>query len=259
MPVKKASKIQLSITAFLMILAMTSCGTHKRIVYFQGAAQDTISAQGSYSPVFKPDDIVSVIVTAENPESTASFNLPSGISQEGESGGASLQGYLVDEKGYIELPVLGEYLIGGKSRREVVKELKELYSEYLDNPVVNIQIQNFKITVLGDVGSPGIIEVSNERVTILEAIGISGDLEMTGERENVLVIRDKNGKKIEYRVDLTSKDLFNSPVYYLEQNDVIYVEPNLASRTTGTFWATSGRLFLSLISFGISMVLLITK
>ncbi|MDX1653554.1 MAG: polysaccharide export protein, partial [Brumimicrobium sp.] len=124
---------------------------------------------------------------------------------------------------------------------------------------VSIQIQNFKVTVLGDVQSPGTFTIPNERITIIEAIGIAGDLKMTGNRKNLLVLRDRNGVKTEYRIDLTSKNVLNSPVYYLEQNDVIYVEPNAAARSTGTFWRTSGGIIISLTSLVITTVVLITK
>jgi polysaccharide export outer membrane protein len=235
------------------------------MVYFQDEARDSIASKGSYTPVFKPDDFISVVVTAEDPETAIPFNFPTELAQQGGAAGGYQQGrpaqigYLVDEEGYIELPVLGKIMVGGKSRRVVKEELKSQYNKYLNGPVVNIQIQNFKVTVLGDVQSPGTFTIPNERVTILEAIGIAGDLKMTGERNNVLVLRDRNGEKTEFRVDLTSKEVLNSPVYYLEQNDVVYVEPNAASRSTGTFWRTSGGIFISLTSLIITTVVLITR
>jgi polysaccharide export outer membrane protein len=257
--------IRLTVIVLLTLLITAACGTRERMVYFQGEAQDSVSTNVSYTPVFKPDDFISVVVTAEDPETAVPFNFPTEFAQQGGAAGGYLQGrpaqigYLVDEEGYIELPVLGKIIVGGKNRRVVKEELKQQYNKYLSGPVVNIQIQNFKITVLGDVNSPGTFNIPNERITILEAIGIAGDLEMTGERKNVLVIRDREGKKTEYRVDLTSKEVLNSPVYYLEQNDVVYVEPNGASRSTGTFWRTSGGIFISLTSLIITTVVLITN
>lgn len=235
------------------------------MVYFQGTQNDSLEIEGSYTPVFKPDDFISVVVTAEDPETAVPFNFPTEFAQQGGQAGGYQQGrpaqigYLVDDDGYIELPVLGLVKVGGKNRKTVKEELKTKYEKYLNGPVVNIQIQNFKITVLGDVQNPGTFQIPNERVTIIEALGIAGDLKMTGERDNILVIRDRGGKKTEYRVDLTSKDILNSPVYYLEQNDVVYVEPNAASRSTGTFWRTSGGIFISLTSLIITTVVLITN
>ncbi len=234
------------------------------MVYFQGKLTDSTSE--NYALTFKPDDFISVVVTAEDPETAVPFNFPVQLAGNIPGGGQGYQnerpaqtGYLVDDEGFVELPVLGNYKVGGKTRKEVKKELTEQYDKYLNGPVVIVKIQNFKVTVLGDVSNPGTFTIPNERVTILEAIGIAGDLEMTGERENVLVIRDRDGIKTEYRIDLTKKDFLNSPVYYLEQNDVVYVEPNSAARSTGTFWRTSGGIFISLTSLIITTVVLITN
>ena len=137
--------------------------------------------------------------------------------------------------------------------------LKEKLSAYINNPVVNIQILNFKVTVLGEVNTPGTFKIPNERITILEALGLAGDLKITGVRKNVLVIRDNNGEKEEFRVNLTDRELFNSPIYYLQQNDVVYVEPNAASRSNSTIWKTTGGVFISLTSLIITTIVLIVK
>lgn len=126
---------------------------------------------------------------------------------------------------------------------------------YLKNPIVNIQILNFKITILGDVDKPGTYKIPNERMTILEALGLSGDNNITAYRKNLLVIRDNDGKKEQYRIDLTdSESIFLSPAYYLEQNDVIYVEPNMSKRSSGAFWRTSGAIFISIVGVVISTI-----
>lgn len=261
---KKQPHIQLIIITLFSIVALSSCSTHKKMVYFQGELQDSTSE--NYALTFKPDDFISVVVTAEDPETAIPFNFPEQLAGNSSGGGQGYQnerpartGYLVDDEGYVELPVLGNIKVGGKTRKEVKKELTEKYDKYLNGPVVIVKIQNFKVTVLGDVQNPGTFTIPNERVTILEAIGIAGDLQMTGERENILVIRDRDGVKTEYRIDLTNKDFLNSPVYYLEQNDVVYVEPNAAARSTGTFWRTSGGIFISLTSLIITTVVLITN
>lgn len=226
---------------------------------------DSTKTDASYTPVFKPDDFLSVVVTAEDPETAIPFNFPVNVANQGGMNAGYLQGipsktgYLVDSEGYIELPVLGRIKVSGKSRNELMIELKQKYSQYLNQPVVIIQIQNYKITVLGDVQRPGTFQIPNERITLLEAIGLAGDLSITGERSNVLVIRDNNGVKTEYRIDLTTNEVLSSPVYYLEQNDVVYVEPNAAARSTGTFWRTSGGIIISLTSLVITTVVLITN
>ncbi|MDC1198232.1 polysaccharide export protein, partial [Algibacter sp.] len=134
--------------------------------------------------------------------------------------------YLIDNEGNIDYPVLGKIKLLGLSVQEAQELFKDKLALYLKDPIVNIRILNFRISVLGEVGSPGMYEVSGERITILEALALAGDLTIKGQRENILVVRDFNGTKTYTRVDLTNKELFNSPVYYLTQNDTIYVEPN---------------------------------
>jgi len=238
-----------------LVLAFSSCATKERMVYFQEEnMSDTTNVQESYSPVFKKDDFISVIVTADDPEAAVPFNFPvegndRAMYNNGYTTGNPVRkGYLIDENGDVSLPVIGKIHLAGISRSEAVDMLEKTYSEYLDNPVVNMHIENFKITVLGDVVKPGTFKIPNERITILEAIGLAGDLQITGERKNILVIRERNGKQITHRVNLTSDDVLNSPVYYLEQNDVVYVEPNAARRSQGTFWRTSGSILISVTS-----------
>ena len=230
---------------------------------------DTAIAESpsTYTPTFKPDDYISVIITADDPETAKPFNFPQDvIGQRQQMMGQNMMlgmpinnGYLVDDEGNIDLPVLGTIHVGGMTRKELVTQLKEQYAAYLENPIVNVKIQNFKISVLGDVRSPGTYLVPNERLTLVEAISLAGDLNITGERNNVLVIRERDNQRQEYRVDLTNKDFFQSPVYYLEQNDVVYVEPNVAARVQGTFWRTTGPVLLSITSFAITTILLITN
>ncbi|MFW5768041.1 MAG: polysaccharide biosynthesis/export family protein [Bacteroidota bacterium] len=246
--------LPIAIAGILMML-FSSCATKERMVYFQDEKlADTVDIQKSYSPVFKKDDFISVIVTADDPEAAVPFNFPETGSERYMSNNGYTTGnpvrkaYLIDENGDVSLPVIGKLHLAGISRSQAVDTLEAIYSDYLSNPVVNIHIENFKITVLGDVAKPGTYKIPNERITILEAMGLAGDLNMTGERKNILVIRDNQGEDITYRIDLTSGDVLNSPVYYLEQNDVIYVEPNTAARSQGTFWRTSGSIFISVTS-----------
>jgi len=243
-------------TAMLFVLLFSSCSTKEKMVYFQSdkSIEDSLfQAKTHYSPVFKKDDFISVILTADDAEAVAPFNFPVNeamrMTNNGYTQGNPVRrGYLIDENGNVSLPVIGEVHLAGKTRTEAVKMLEEIYNDYLQNPVVNIHIENYKITVLGDVNRPGTYKIPNERITLLEAIGLAGDLKMSGVRSNVLVIREHDGKKKEYRVDLTSKDFLASDVYYLEQNDVVYIEPNNAARAQGTFWRTTGTIFISLTS-----------
>lgn len=254
------------IALLLLATLAVSCSTRKKMVYFQGD-ENIKTASTTYAPVFKPDDYISVIVTADDPETAVPFNFPQevvGQRQQMMGGNMALgmpinNGYLIDDEGFVELPIIGRMEVGGLTRKELVVQLKEKYTAFLENPIVNVKIQNFKISVLGDVKGPGTYLVPNERITLMEAISLAGDLALTGQRNNILVVREKNNERLEYRVDITGKDFFQSPVYYLEQNDVVYVEPNLASRTQGTFWRTSGPILLSIASFSITTILLLTN
>ena len=244
-------------------LFMVSCNSYNRMVYFQGEATE-LSGPANYTPVFKTDDFIAVLVTAEDPETAIPFNFPTqGIREPINfgylTGTPSKSGYLVDAEGNIDLPIIGKIHVEGKDRMTLTAELQAKYAEYLKHPVVNIQIQNFKVTVLGDVARPGTFQIPNERITLLEAIGLAGDLRITGERNNVLVIRDNNGVKSQFRIDLTTTEALTSPVYYLEQNDVVYVEPNNAGRSQGTLWRSAGPLFISLTSLVITTIVVLTR
>lgn len=233
------------------------------MVYFQGD-EEFPKTQESYTPILKADDYISIIVSSDIPEAAEPFNFPKQENQQRNmmmGGGMQLgmpvmNAYLIDEEGYIDLPVLGRIKAEGLTRKELRDILLPKYKEFLDNPILNIKIMNFRIVVMGDVGSPGVKIVPNERISIIEAVALAGDLNPTAERKNVLVIRERQGERQEYRVDLTGKDFVNSPVYYLEQNDVVYVEPNLAARTQGTFWRTTLPTVISLTTIAVTTLLL---
>lgn len=167
--------------------------------------------------------------------------------------------YLVDEAGEIDFPVIGKLKIEGLSPEELRLMLRNRLSEYLKDPIINIRLQNFTITVLGEVNRPGTYPVNGEQISILEALGFAGDLTIRGVRNNVLVIRDFNGTKVYTRIDLTSKNLVESPVYYLTQNDVVYVEPNKSGITASSLDQRAS-IAISIASVLItSTVILITR
>lgn len=214
---------------FCVLLSMFSCTSKKKMIYFQGDAAIS-EANKNYNPIFHTDDLLSITVMGMDAETVKPFNLPSqntlGSAGGYSQGSQTAPGYLIDIEGNIDFPLIGNIKVAGLTRSAVVDTLKAKLKPYLNNPTVIIRILNFKVTVLGEVHNPGTFTIPNERVTLPEAIGIAGDLLITGKRKNVLVIRDNEGKKTKYNVDLTTKDLFTSPVYYLNQNDVVYVEPN---------------------------------
>ncbi len=242
------------------LLSMSSCVSRKEIVYFQDRGVDTtINSNQVYNIVFRPGDIVTIVVSALDIEATQPFNMPVvgfNASDGRVTGAQRLQDYLLDINGNIEFPVLGKLRIGGLNRLEASNLLISKLKEYIKNPIVNIRLTNFKITVLGEVKKPGAYTINNERVTLPEALGLAGDLTISGKRDNILVIREVNGIKTKHRVDLTKDDVFSSPVYYLAQNDVIYVEPKKALIKDSSFGKSTSVVF-SLASILIQLSLFI--
>ncbi|WP_340077611.1 polysaccharide biosynthesis/export family protein [Leptobacterium sp. I13] len=219
-------KCRLKNNLFFIILSifLVSCASREDVVYFQNAKDfETIVDTDTFSPNFKIDDIVSIHVSAYDMEATKPFNLVKGTSEFGRP--VELD-YLIDKDGNIDFPILGKVKLLGLNPEEAKQLLREKLKDYLKDPIINIRIKNFRVTVLGEVNRPGTYRIEGERITVLEALGLAGDLRIKGERKNVLVIRDFNGTKTYTRIDLTSKEFVKSPVYYLTQNDVVYVEPN---------------------------------
>lgn len=213
------------ILLILSVFLITSCASRKDVVYFQdtGNFETVVNTNRSVSK-FKVDDLVSIHVSSLNPEASAPFNLYRGATEGGFQ--AEQVDYLVDEAGEIDFPVIGKLKIEGLSPEELRNMLRNRLSDYLKDPIINIRLRNFSVTILGEVSNPGTYPVNGEQISILEALGLAGDLTVQGVRNNVLVIRDFNGTKVYTRIDLTSKKMVDSPVYYLTQNDVVYVEPN---------------------------------
>lgn len=220
--------VKITLLSLLFVLFLTtSCASRKDLVYLQGGsnAKELVS----YEPVLQPDDVVMIVVSSENPEVAAPYNLKA-ITVQGDSentiGTQRMQTYILDKEGKIEFPLLGSIALGGLTKTQAVAKLKELLKDHVSDAVINFRILNFKVTVLGEVQKPGTYSVASERITLLEAIGMSGDLTIYGNRTNVLLIREKNGTKTMERIDLTKSDFLNSSAYYLSQNDVVYIEPN---------------------------------
>ena len=244
----------------LIILLLGSCASKKDVVYFQNAGEfETLVDKNSFTPKFKIDDVVSIHISTLNEEASAPFNLYRGSRTTGVGVAPQSVDYLVDQAGEIDFPVIGKIKIAGLSPEEVRILLRDQLSEYLKDPIINIRLQNFTITVLGEVSRPGTYPVNGERITVLEALGLAGDLTIKGQRENVLVIRDFDGTKVYNRIDLRSKEAMNSPVYYLTQNDVVYVEPN-QSAVTSSQLDNRASIWVSIASVLItSTVLIITR
>lgn len=211
----------------ILFLSISSCATRKDVVYFQNAKDfETIVDTDTFKAKLKVGDILSIYVSTLDPTVAQPYNILARTG--GENGGGQLLDFLIDVEGNIDYPVLGKIKLAGLTIEEAKQLLKAKFSDgqLLKDPVIIIRLLNFRVTVGGEVRAPGVYPVVGERVTILEALGMAGDLTIKGRRDNILVIRDFNGSKTYTRIDLTSKEVFNSPVYYLTQNDYIYVEPN---------------------------------
>ena len=214
-------------------MLLTSCATKKEVVYFQNTSSfETIVDKNSFTPKFKVDDLVNIHVSTLDIEASVPFNLFRGASEGGIR--PEQVDYLVDQDGEIDFPVIGKIKISGLSAEEVRVLLREKLNDFLKNPIINIRLQNFTVTILGEVRMPGTYPVNGERISILEALGLAGDLTVKGVRTNVMVIRDFDGTKVYTRIDLTKKEAMSSPVYYLTQNDVVYVEPNKSAITASS-------------------------
>lgn len=225
-----------SFVAFVVAaLAFCSCSTTKDIAYFQNKAVGQPEKIDKHAGiVIQPKDMLSIVVSSRNPELTVMFNLPVISYQAGSeivsTGGANqrLMGYVVDNDGCIDFPELGKLKVAGKTRWELAQMIKDklIKDGYLTDAVVTVEFLNFKVSVIGEVTNPGTFTIEGDKVTILQALGLARDLTIFGRRDNVTVIREQEGTRVLYEVDLTDVDLFKSPGYYLQQNDVVYVQPN---------------------------------
>jgi len=203
----------------------------RKTTYFNDLHDGEIKSAVAIIPSIHKNDILSISVSSLNPDASALFNSPNlhpNTSANMLGTPSQLAGYLVNERGDIQFPVLGSVHADGLSVKELTDSItRMLYDKkMLVDPIVAIRILNFRVTVLGEVGRPGVIPVPNEQITLLEALGLAGDLTIYGRRDNVLLIRENEDKKIIQHIDLNSPDILASPFYYLKSNDVIYVEPN---------------------------------
>jgi len=233
-------KTRILLISILAIAMFTSCGTPKDIVYFEDEPiEGGLLMAEPKEILYKPDDILTINVSALDPDTVKPFNLPVVANNTSDvvssQGRLQLQTYLVDYDGNIEFPVLGRLKVAGLTRRELTSLLVERIGTMANNPIVNVRLANFTITIIGEVTRPGTFTIQDERITVLEALGLASDLTIYGKRKNVLIIREVDGRKKFANIDLTSINTVNSPVYYLQQNDVIYVEPNKARKRQSTY------------------------
>jgi len=238
----------------LLMLLLTSCGSYKDIPYFQDLAHDKVTEEdvANYTPLtIKTADILAVNVSSKNPESTAIFNYNlnrvNGTNFD-TSRENPVTGYLVNEKGFITLPLLGAVKAAGITTDSLASTINRLLIKFYKDPMVNIRIINLKVSIFGDVAKPNAYTLQNERTTITQALSLAGDLNITGMRKNVILIREKDGKRKYIPIDLTSKNIFKSEYYYLQNNDEIYVQPDRTKYATVDRGYRTATLLLSGLS-----------
>jgi polysaccharide export outer membrane protein len=248
-----------SLTKFLLIFfIITSCATKKDLYYFQDI--DEIEIQNSYKYLnIQPGDILDIQIKALNPESVLIFQKQSSFMQQNiQFQNRPIDGYLVGDDNSINLPLIGSFSTSGLNTSTLSEEIVNKLTPYIKNPSVNVRILNFRVSVLGEVASPGTYTFLEERVSIPQAIGQAGDLTINGDRNNVLLVRDLNGNKTSQFIDLTKSDFINSSNYYLKQNDVIYIRPNNAKVKSSGLVGNASTL-VSILSLAVSLFIVINR
>ncbi|MEM9526804.1 MAG: polysaccharide biosynthesis/export family protein [Bacteroidota bacterium] len=222
----------------LAILLLTSCVPHRDLVSFNEAPLpigQTEEIANALELKIQPNDLLRIEVQSIDPEAALPFNQMTtgeGLAQMSAENRQLFRGYLVDQDGFIDFPVVGRIGVEGRTLESLQEFIRTELQTYLKSPVVNARFLNLKVTVLGEVAQPGVVSLLNSRVTILEAIGLAGDLSDYANRSNILIVREEDGKRSYERLNLQADDVFTSPYYYLQQNDLIYIEPIRARTAT---------------------------
>ncbi len=248
---------------FPLVALLAACGSQKDIVYMQNDQYGQDEAILNMNKIkIQPHDQVSIIVSCKEPELASLFNLKQPNGSGGTTSGNRLA-YTVDDEGDITFPMLGKIHIAGLTRDEISKKISDLLinEQWISDPIVTVEFANLHFSALGEVASPGCYSITNDKINLLEALSMAGDLTIHGERE-IIVIREQNGKRVKYLVDLRDKNLYDSPVFYLQQNDVIYVQPDKsiarqAADNPNNFKSIA--LWMSIASFLSTMAVLIFK
>jgi polysaccharide export outer membrane protein len=247
----------------IFVTLFTSCVSQKEVTYFQPSSINSdLEISKSIPPYIakiQKGDILSVMVGSLSPEASAMFNpyqsmaMGMQILQPQANAPTAVSGYLVDEDGFVTLPLIGKIAVSNLSTKEATDRITAQLDKFLQQPTVNIRILNFKVSVMGEVARPSVYIVPNEKITLTEAISLAGDLTIYGKRNNILVIRENNGNREFARIDITKRDFFNSPYYYLHTNDVVYVEPTKGKITSSDRTVQLAPIVLS----GLSLLTLI--
>lgn len=266
-------KILGTLCAAALLLGLASCNpeTYKKINYLQDVSDNTsMSMKVNRGIIIQPQDQLSIIVNSRDPKMATPFNLSVSTyysgSELGTSGSSSrITGYVVSNEGDINFPSLGTLHVAGLNRWELQDLIKDRLADsgLLKDATVTVEFLNFKVSVLGEVAAPGTYSVTGDKITILQALALARDLTIYGQRENVQVIREQNGKRQIYVLDLTNSGIFDSPAYYLQQNDVVYVTPSKVRAgqgeinenyfKSGSFWISLASISMTTINFIIAL------
>lgn len=258
------------ITLFLLsAVLMASCASQKRALYLQDLDNEAVAKiADNYQIRIKPLDRLTIVVNSKNPELAAPFNTATsynsltGTSISGEisttASGNALQVRTVDDQGMLDMPIIGKVECKGKTRTELAHEIADQIRRggHISDPTVNIQFADMRISVLGEVARPGQYEVTRDRISLFDALSMAGDLTIYGIRNDVSVIREEDGVRTSASLDLTSQDIFNSPYFYIQQNDVIYVRPNKYKAQSGEI-SQNRSFYISLVSTAVSVATLL--
>lgn len=245
------------IVIMVWLCTLSSCVNVREAIYLDSIGDAEISRTvEDLEPVIQKNDLLSITVSSPNPAATQIFNVTIATSTQ-TLGYATTQalGYLVNQEGFIEFPILGNIKAAGFTKKQLKENITKslVQRQLLTDPVVVVRYLNYKVTVLGEVGHPTVINVPDEKITLLEALGLAGDMTVYARRDNVMVIREEEGKRIVKRLNLNSKDLFTSPYYYLRSSDIVYVEPNKAKISA----ASNTRIWLPIVFSGLSLTAII--
>lgn len=247
---------------FLLSLLFGSCVSSEKFALLQNGTNAKEAKTADFQAVLQPDDVLIIIISTDNPLVSQPYNLATvNIANSNSEVGVMQQrqlNYQIDQEGFIQIPNLGSVKAAGKTRNQLISEIKDLLTGKISNPIITIRILNFKISVQGEVNKPGTFPINSERVTLLEALSMAGDLTIYGKRDNILIIREENGIKSFNKVDITKGDFINSPYYYLSQNDMIYVEPN-KTKVNSSVIGPNITVGISAISLLITVFVLLKK
>lgn len=250
----RKSKLVCQVMSLLLLMSLISCKTTKDVVYLQDVVPyKATDIEQKFEVLIHEDDLLGILVNSKDKELVVPFNMPMVSYQIGSEsyGQQRLLGYLVDVNGDIDFPVLGKIHVVGLTRLQLKEMIKKrlIDEDLVKDPVVTVQFLNYKVSVIGEVARPGSFTIASDRITLFEALSMAGDLTIYGRRDRVAVIREKDGKRKVLFHDLRSSDIFSSPCYYLQQNDIVYVEPNRAkSQQSGINQNNSASVWLSAVS-----------